>query len=121
MRLTIKQYAQILDEALVKAGSPEEYKNTIKQFVTFISKDCKISKMNDILSHFNKLYNKRTTSIDVHITSADKESAKFPTHIAGKKVSVTQKEDSKILGGYIIKIGDYIIDNSISSKINTLR
>ncbi len=121
MRLTVKQYAKILDESLVKASSESEYKDIIKQFVALVSKDNKVSKMNDILSHFNKLHNKRHDSIDVLITSADKEPIKFPTHIAGKKVSITKKEDPKILGGQIIKIGDYIIDNSIRSKVNTLR
>lgn len=121
MKLTVKQYAKILDESLVKAGSESECKDVIKDFVRLVSKDCKISKMNSILSQFNKLHSKRHNTIDVIVTSADNDPVKFPTHIDGKKVELIKKEDAKILGGHIIKIGDYIVDNSISSKINALR
>ena len=121
MRLTTKQYAKILDEALAKAESVHEYTNTIKEFVAFVSKDGKVSKMNDILNAFNGLWNKRHNSIDVVVTTADGEAIKFPTHIGNKKVSLTTNKNPKVLGGSIIKIGDYIIDTSISSKINALR
>lgn len=121
MKLTVKQYAKILDESVAKAKTEEECKDTINQFVTVVSKDNKVSKINDIITVFSTLWNKRHNSIDVSITTAGKESSEFPTHIAGKKVVITKKENPKLLGGSIIKIGDYIIDNSISSKINALR
>lgn len=121
MKLTTKQYAKILDEALSKSEGAHGYSNIIKEFVALVSKDGKVSKMNDILSAFNGLWNKRHNSIDVTITTADGEAIKFPTHFGDKHTSVSTKKNPEILGGSIIKIGDYIIDTSIKSKINALR
>jgi F-type H+-transporting ATPase subunit delta len=39
----------------------------------------------------------------------------------GKKVELETKIDESLLGGYVLKVGDDQIDNSLKSKLNNLR
>lgn len=41
--------------------------------------------------------------------------------VTGKEIELTEKVDSSILGGFILKIGDRQIDDSLSSKLQELR
>src|SRR3989344_6833221 len=118
MKLTIKQYAELLDRALDKARGDDARKDVIKEFVKMLTRDGKMSKLPDILMHFKALWNKRHDIVDVEIETADKESAKFPHTFAGKKVSLKVLENKALLGGSILRIGDYLIDTSVRSKIN---
>ena len=121
MKLSVKQYAEILDKAVDVAHGDEAKREVIKGFVKLLNEDAKISKLPDILTHYKTLWNKRHEVIDVTVEASDKEGAKFPTHFGGKKVSLTVKENKELIGGSIFKIGDYLIDGSVRSKINALR
>jgi F-type H+-transporting ATPase subunit delta len=121
MKLSVKQYAQILDESVERARGDEAKRDVIKEFVMLLNADAKISKLPDILTHFKSLWNKRHSVIDVIVEAADKEGAKFPNTFGGKKVSLTVKENKALIGGSIFKIGDYLIDSSVRTKINALR
>ena len=39
----------------------------------------------------------------------------------GEQASITFREDPSILGGLVIRVGDKVLDNSISSQLDTLR
>ena len=41
--------------------------------------------------------------------------------ITGKSVELTEKVDESLIGGFILKIGDRQIDDSVSSKLQALR
>src|SRR3989344_9516492 len=104
MKLTIKQYAELLDRAMDKARGDDARNAVIKEFVKMLTKDGKMSKLPDVLTHFNTLWNKRHDIVDVEIETADRESAKFPHSFAGKKVSLKVLENKALLGGSILKI-----------------
>ncbi|MES2060107.1 MAG: F0F1 ATP synthase subunit delta [Patescibacteria group bacterium] len=120
MKLSTKQYAEILDKALAEAGS-EHAGAVYKDFAKLLVREGKTSRLSDVIAFWKKLYNKRHGIIDVEINAADKEDAAFPHSFAGKRVALTVSEDKSLLGGSRIKIGDYIIDASIKSKINAIR
>lgn len=121
MKLTIKQCAELLDRALDKARDDDARKNVIKEFVKILSSDGKISKLPDILSHFKKLWNARHEVMDVEMVVTNESEAKFPKEFGGKKVALKVLENKALLGGSILKIGDYLIDTSVRSKINAIR
>jgi len=120
MKLSIKQYASILDQALTEAGESGREK-VIKDFAASVVADNKSSRMSEILQIWRGLYNKRHGIIDVSIHAADKDDATFPHSFAGKRVALNVSEDKELLGGTVTRIGDYVIDNSIKSKVNVLR
>jgi len=43
------------------------------------------------------------------------------TAIAGCKVELTERLDAELLGGFRLKVGDRLIDGSVSSSLNQLR
>jgi len=50
-----------------------------------------------------------------------KEVTALVEQIAKKEVVLTEKIDSSLIGGFVLKIGDRQIDESISSKLSALR
>ncbi len=121
MRISLKQYAKILDNALAVSKDDSESKQILSEFIKSVTKDGKLSKINEILSHFGNLWDKRHNVINAEVQTANGEAISLPKEIKGKKLVVTTKTNPQILGGSIIKIGDYIIDNSVLSKINAIR
>lgn len=121
MRLSLKQYAMVLDQALAGSKSDLESNQIVSEFIMSVTKDAKLSKINEILAHFGNLWDKRHNIINAEIETADNENISLPKEIKGKKLIIKTKSNPKLIGGSIIKIGDYIIDNSVLSKINALR
>lgn len=121
MKLSLKQYAKVLDQALADSKSDADSKRIVSEFIESVTKDGKLSKINEILSHFGNLWDKRHNVINAEVQTADGEAISLPKEIKGKKLAITTKANPALLGGSIIKIGDYIIDNSVLSKINAIR
>ena len=81
-----------------------------------------------ILEKFKELYNSHmnieesiiSTTFDLDSKSLDvvKEFAK---KVTGKKITLENTIDENILGGFNLKIGDKMIDCTVSSKISELR
>ena len=46
--------------------------------------------------------------------------AKTLSTMTGKEVKLTQREDKSILGGFVVKIGNYLVDLSLKSKLDAL-
>ena len=40
---------------------------------------------------------------------------------AGKKVDMTIEEDSSLLGGVVVRVGDIIYDGSIKTQLNNIK
>lgn len=121
MRLTIRQYAQILDRALFEAEPDHAKERVVKDFAKTLVKDGRTARVGEILEAWKILYNRRHGIIDVEIEATDKDTADFPRSFAGKRTAVKVTENPLLLGGSIFKIGDYVIDGSVRSKINAIR
>lgn len=121
MRLSNKQYAQVLDEAIASSKNEASTEALVREFVASLSRDGKISKINDILREFTRLSNRRHNIVDIVLETADKDSVSLPKTIGNQKVNLIIRENKDLIGGSIIKAGDYIVDNSVRGKINALK
>ena len=81
-----------------------------------------------ILLKYKELYNQHMNieeSVISTTLSLDKETLdvvhEFAKKVTGKEISLENTIDKDILGGFNLKIGDKMIDCSVSSKINELR
>lgn len=81
-----------------------------------------------IAVEFHHQYNFRKGIEEATVTTTfpldadlQKEFEIIVARISGKKVELTQKVDESIIGGFILKMGDRQIDDSLSSKLNTLK
>ena len=94
-------------------------------FITTLTKHNKIVLIEKVFSQFNKLIDIKEGFTEVHLTTSteleSKKLAQIEKKISQKincKVKFKKKVDPKIIGGIIIQINSYMIDNSIKSKLS---
>jgi F-type H+-transporting ATPase subunit delta len=82
----------------------------------------------EIALEFHKQYNITKGIAEASITTVvplttelRKEINALVQKITGQKVELTEKIEPSIIGGFILKIGDRQIDDSINSKLNELK
>lgn len=85
--------------------------------------------LQEITTTFIKEYNRINKIANVTLVTAIPATDKIVKEVTSfltksekySKVSITQEVDSKILGGFILKMGDQLLDNSISRKLQVIR
>lgn len=81
-----------------------------------------------IAEEFHHQYNVRKGIEEATVTTTfkldaalRKEFEGIVAKISGKKVELTEKIDRDLIGGFVLKIGDRQIDDSLSSKLSALK
>ena len=84
--------------------------------------------LQSIFSKFNELYNVHNNIEESYITTTYdlddnilNDIKMFAEKVSKKKISLSHSINNKIIGGFNLKIGDKMIDCTVSSKINELR
>lgn len=128
MKIKAKQYAQALFlEARGKES--EELLNVIDRFFEVLKTDNNISQIGKIIFYFNELWNKENSLVEAEITCSRPLESNLKNDVLSylKKISkaenikISEKENKKIIGGFVLKYGDKIIDASIKNKINSFK
>lgn len=128
MKIKAKQYAQALFlEARGKEG--KELLNVIDRFFEVLKTDNNISQIGKIIFYFNELWNKENSLVEAEITCSRPLESNLKNDILSylKKISkvenikISEKENKKIIGGFVLKYGDKIIDASVKNKINSFK
>lgn len=81
-----------------------------------------------IAIEFEKLYNElnkieiaTVTSVTPLTKAQQVEFVKIVKEATGKKVELVEKIDEKLIGGYVLRVGDTQIDTSIKKRLNELK
>ena len=112
MNISTKQYAKALYD-LTKEKNEKDINSIVLKF---------------IIKKFSEIYNKENGIVECEVISAreigDKQAEEIDSFIKNKykakKVSLTKKIDEKIKGGIILRVGDELIDGSVSKKLKKL-
>ncbi|WP_258103094.1 ATP synthase F1 subunit delta [Marinoscillum sp. MHG1-6] len=96
-------------------------------FLQIIARKNRESLLPDIASKFIQLYNNKkgiqeavvTTSVAIDAKTR-KAFEKLIADVTGKKPSIVEKVDPEIIGGFVVKLGDQQIDDSIKGKLKDL-
>jgi F-type H+-transporting ATPase subunit delta len=99
----------------------------IYKFMLLLIEKRRIYFLENIVQEFRRIVYKHENIITVEVTTAvemqektrEKLKAKLNEHV-DKKIEMEEYCDPDIIGGMIIKIGDYLIDGSIKSKLESL-
>ena len=99
----------------------------IYKFMLLLIEKRRIYFLENIVQEFRRLVYKHENIITVEVTTAvemqeetrEKLKAKLKEHV-DKKIEMEEYCDPDIIGGMIIKVGDYLIDGSIKSKLESL-
>lgn len=77
---------------------------------------------------FKQLYNEHKGIITAEVSTTFKlddslrsEVIKIVKEISGKEVELSEKVDEALIGGFLIRVGDKQIDETIQSKLNDLK
>ncbi len=97
-------------------------------FFHLICRKNRASILPEVSNVFVMLYHDHKGIVKAGVTTAVKISAsirkefeEIVTKITGKKVAMETSVDESLIGGYILKVGDMQIDDSVKSKLNNLR
>jgi len=112
----------VILEKICKAINTQE---TFLGFIKTLTKHNKIVLIEKVFSQFNKLIDIKEGFTEVHLTTSKKlendklkEIEKIISKKINCKVKLKKKVDPQIIGGIIIQIDSFMIDNSIKSKLS---
>lgn len=121
MKNTNKIYAEVLYE-IVK--EKEDATSEILSFLKFLKEKGEIYKVDKIILEFEKIYNKKNNIFELDIKSANELSNEFVDKIAKslgiEKYELKSEIDKGLLGGFIARYDDNLIDASIKNNLNKL-
>lgn len=128
MKISNKQFAIALLES-VRDKKKKEIKDVLKNFVYLLRKENALTRADQILSEFVKLFNQENGIVLANVkctSSLDKACRKqVETYIkelaGGNTIELSEEEDKAVLGGLVIRYGDKIIDSSLKTRLNKLR
>ncbi|KKU13638.1 MAG: ATP synthase subunit delta [Parcubacteria group bacterium GW2011_GWC2_45_7] len=123
MKVTSKQYAVLLYE-LTHEAKKAELKEIGQSFLRLLIKGRALHLLPRILKLYENYYNACAGITDVEIVTAQEMSRKAVQTIKKTvegKVELRQRVDQAVIGGALIKINDWMIDNTLKTRINKLR
>ncbi len=113
----------ILEEIFSTKISPESLK-----FLKFILKKSREELLFDIIKRFLELHDEKLGIVNATIVSAVELSELHKTEVkqklekyTNKKIRSEYKLDKNIIGGFLVKIGDTVLDATISHQLNRLK
>lgn len=125
MKVTPKQYAVLLYE-MTRGVKGAELNKVIKQFVQLLERNRALGMFSRIERMYKDYYNVQEKVMDVEIVSVQDISKKVQhdlEEILGKKskIELTERVDEGVLGGARIRVGDYMIDDTLKSRLAQLK
>lgn len=128
MKITARQYAQCLYE-LVSTETDDKVKEILPKFVALLEKHRALSLVPSIISIFLEIWNREHGEVVAELTSARelKIEAKetvinyLKNKSGATEVILDEHVDKNILGGFILKYNNKIIDGSLKSSLEELK
>ncbi|KAK3397144.1 ATP synthase delta subunit-domain-containing protein [Sordaria brevicollis] len=123
--LSAADKSAIVAELQKSAGASGE---TVKNFLATLAENNRLGLLPGVVSKFGELMSAARGEVEMVVTSAQPldnktlnrlESAVAKSSYVGKdkKLKVTNKVNSEIIGGLVVEIGDRTIDLSVSAKL----
>lgn len=128
MRIAATQYAKSLYEA-VKDKPQGEIDNILANFVKILKKNNQLKLEEDIIKKFGEIYNKENNIVEAQITSREALSGRARTEVSAyirakygaEEAVLNEKVDQSVKGGIIVRVGDEVMDGSISRQLSDLK
>ncbi len=127
-KISVKNIASAIYESS-KDKTGEDLNTIIKRIVILLDKKRMLSKTDEILLTLEKIIDKKNKIIRVKLSSSSKISKKLKEEIDKfirkryevGELKLTIIEDSKLLGGIKLEIGDEILDATLLNKVRKLQ
>jgi F-type H+-transporting ATPase subunit delta len=128
MKISNRQYAEALYET-TKDKTQSRTNEAVDNFVKILAKNNQIKNIKSIIEKFSEVWNKKEGIVEAEIVSREKLDGDLRVEIEkyvsnkynGKKVEIINKVDENIKGGIIIRVGDDVMDGSVSRQLFNLK
>jgi F-type H+-transporting ATPase subunit delta len=128
MKITPNQYAKTLYE-LTLDKSQSEIGDVIAEFAKLLAKKNQTKLLPKIIEKFTAIWNKENGIVEAEVMSARKLEShqvhKVESYLKkkyeAKKVLINNVVNESIKGGIIIRVGDEVMDGSVSRQLQNLR
>ena len=123
MKLSAKQYAARLDQAWLTV-KPGEREALLTAFLQLLHQHHALKLVPRVLEHLQALSDQRAGLTRVTIESAaavDVDDIQSRLHKAFGKIVVESRVNPALVGGLKIKVGDALIDASVSGQLKRLQ
>lgn len=124
MKVNAKQYARGLHEMLAGKTNPE-MEEVMVNFIKFIARQRDFKKFDEIISELDKILQAENDEVKVELTSARHLSVEAMKSLkaylvkktGSEKILITEGVDASILGGFIVRYDDKVIDGSLKQNL----
>ena len=124
MKITPKQYATALLESLDGKKTSEKIQN----FLLVVKRNKDQRQLNKILAEFEILWSRQEGKISGKVSSFSKLSESSKKHLVelvkkmsgAKDVELEVKEDASLMGGFVVRFEDTLIDGSTRKRLSDL-
>jgi ATP synthase F1 delta subunit len=128
MKINAKQYAVVLLDSL-DGKNEKEAGEIIKKFAEVLRANNHLSLLGGIIRFFNEAWDKKNNTVEAEIVTARKigthaiaELEKFiKARARSEDVELTEKIDSSLLGGVVLRYGNKSLDLSLKNKLAELK
>ena len=128
MRISAKQYASVLYD-LTAGKSSADVQHSVADFARYMRKERKLKLSGKIIESFEKIYNSENGIVEAEVVTAEKLNEPLEKKIKSyiqkkyhsKEVVLKNIVDPKIKGGMIVRVGDEVMDGSISGRLGELK
>ncbi len=114
--------------AIIKKVFKGKVQEMTSLFFDIVSRKHRESVLPEMAKVFKQLYNEHKGIITAEVTTTFKlddslrsEVIRIVKEISNKEVELSEKVDEALIGGFLIRVGDKQIDETIQSKLNDLR
>jgi len=114
--------------AIIKAVFKGKVQDMTVLFFDIVSKKHREAVLPEIAKVFKQLYNEHKGVITAEVSttfplddSLRSEVIKIVKEISGKEVELNENVNEALIGGFLIRVGDKQIDETIQSKLNDLK
>ncbi|RKQ63158.1 ATP synthase F1 subcomplex delta subunit [Thermovibrio guaymasensis] len=114
----------LLEQVLLKVEVTDE----LKKILLLMARRNRLGLLKDFKEEFESFVNSRLGIVKAEITSAselDQETldkiAKKIEELFGKRAEIVVKLDPSIIGGFIVKVADKVLDASIKTQLENLK
>ena len=128
---------RLLSDPIIRKNQKEEFLSSFsdkfsietKNFLDFLLEYRRFESLTAIIEAFNTLYDEykniasgiAVSAIKLNEDELSRISQAYAKKYGFKELILTNKVDSSILGGIILKVGDRIIDGSIRTRLQQIR
>ena len=130
VKATPKKYAQTLYD-LIKDANEKEALQLIDKFSALLIKNNQTSQLEKIANYFGEIWDMEKGLINANIISANKIDSEIENVIKVyvqnkarknlKNITVENQIDEELIGGFVLRYNDKILDQSVKRKIAQLK